>query len=240
VLAAAPDAGARAAIAAALARKDRAGLRVAARALPDAVRPLAEALVTLSGPADATLSHARTLPWPAAVSDALDRLRTVLATFDDLADAPRPALSIDLGDLRGFDYYTGMRFAGYAAHAPDAVLRGGRYDDLVGRYGRARRAVGFAIDLEAVAEAQAQAGVAAPAQAPGVAVHGARGAAELARALRAAGLRAVVQARAPADWPRWLAGAGLDAAAVGGELLLADGTRRPAADAAAIVRVLLA
>jgi ATP phosphoribosyltransferase regulatory subunit len=37
--------------------------------------------------------------------------------------------------------------------APDAVLQGGRYDALIGRYGRARPAVGFAIDVEAAAGA---------------------------------------------------------------------------------------
>ena len=62
VLGAAPDPGARMLISNALARKDRAGLRNAARALPDGIAPLAEALATLWGPAAATLARARTLP----------------------------------------------------------------------------------------------------------------------------------------------------------------------------------
>src|SRR5262249_36528899 len=109
-----------------------------------------------------------------------------------------------------------------------AVLRGGRYDELIGRYGRAAHATGFAIDLEAVAEAQRAAGVPAPPVAIGVAVHG-RGAAQLARALRARGLRAVTAAARPT--PAWLRGAGLDAAVgIDGsgrrELVLADDARR--------------
>ena len=71
----------------------------------------------------------------------------------------------------------------------------------------------------------------------GVAVHGPNAAA-LARALRAAGLRALVEARAKHDWPHWLAGAGLDAAIVDGEAILADGTRAPAGDADAVLRLL--
>ena len=228
VLDAAPDREARARLVAALARKDRAGVRAAARALPAAVVPLAEALAVLWGPADATLERAAQLPWPDDVRAALARLGAVLAAFAELSDPPAPALTIDLGDLRGFDYYTGVRFAGYAGGAPDAVLRGGRYDELIGRYGRAARATGFAIDLEAVAEAQRVVGGAAPPAALGVAVHG-REAARLARSLRARGLRAVTASTPPT--PSWLRGAGLDAAVVIGaggrrELVVADDARR--------------
>ena len=62
-------------------------------------------------------------------------------------------LHIDLGEVRGFDYYTGLRFQGYAEGAGQAVLGGGRYDDLLGRYGRPSPAVGFAVDVEVVAAA---------------------------------------------------------------------------------------
>jgi len=228
VLGSAPDGEARARLAAALARKDRAGVRAAARVLPAEIAPLAEALAVLWGPADATLERAAQLAWPEEVRAALARLGAVLAAFAELADPPVPALTIDLGDLRGFDYYTGVRFAGYAGGAPDAVLRGGRYDELIGRYGRAARATGFAIDLEAVAEAQRVVGVAAPPAALGVAVHGS-GSARLARLLRARGLRAVTASAPPT--PSWLRGAGLDAAVVidaGGrrEIVVADDSRR--------------
>ena len=226
VLGTAPDAGSRALITNALARKDRAGLRAAARALPEGVAPLAEALATLWGPAPATLDRAAALPWPAPVNAALAQLRAVLAAFAELADAP-PPVTIDLGDLRGFDYYTGVRFAAFAGGAPDAVLRGGRYDELLARYGRTARATGFAIDLEAVAQAQRSIGIAPPAAALGVATHG-TGAAELARALRRSGLRAVTQARAPASWGSWLRGAGLEAVVIGDQLIGIDDTSRSA------------
>ena len=239
VLAAAPDDAARDRIAAALARKDRAGLRSASAVLPDPIRPLAEALVGLWGPAEATLARASTLPWPADVRAALDSLRAVLAGFADLADRPVPDLTIDLGDLRGFDYYTGVRFAGYAGGAPDAVLRGGRYDELIARYGRAARATGFAIDLEALAQAQRTTGLALPVTTAGVAVHGA-GAAAFARDLRSHGIRAVVAASAPTA--SWLRGAGFDSAALldTRELVRADESRRAldTADVRALVKLL--
>ncbi len=232
ILDAAPNDDTRAQLSAALARKDRVGVRVAARALPPAVAPLAEALVGLWGPAPETLARAARLPWPAEVRAALDRLGAVLVAFAELADQPAPAMTVDLGDLRGFDYYTGVRFAGYAGGAPDAVLRGGRYDELIARYGRAARATGFAIDLEAIAQAQRSVGVAAPASALGVAVHG-PGAAAIARALRAAGVRAVTAAEAPTA--SWLRGAGFDAAVrvERPDVLGADDVERPAAAAIA-------
>lgn len=227
VLGAAPDEASRAALTNALARKDRGGLRAAARALPSDVAPLAEALATLWGPASATLDRASALPWPAPVKEALEQLRAVLAAFAELVEPPAPPVTIDLGDIRGFDYYTGVRFAAYAAGAPDAVLRGGRYDELLGKYGRAAQATGFAIDLEAVAQAQRSIGIAPPTAPIGVATHG-PGAADLARALRRAGLRAVVQGRAPASWGAWLRGVGLDAAVVGDQLIGVDDSARSA------------
>lgn len=226
VLGAAPDPMSRALITNALARKDRAGLRAAARALPEGVGPLAEALATLWGPAASTLDKANALPWPAPVKAALDQLRAVLAAFGELAEEA-PPVTIDLGDLRGFDYYTGVRFAAFAGGAPDAVLRGGRYDELLARYGRAAQATGFAIDLEAVAQAQRSIGIAPPAAELGIATHG-PGAAELARALRRSGIRAVTQSRAPASWGAWLRGAGLEAVVVGDQLIGIDDNSRSA------------
>ncbi|HUJ60696.1 MAG TPA: ATP phosphoribosyltransferase regulatory subunit, partial [Kofleriaceae bacterium] len=149
-----------------------------------------------------------------------DQLRAVLAALAELAGPPAPHVTIDLGDLRGFGYYTGVRFAAYAGGAPDAVLRGGRYDELIGRYGRAARATGFAIDLEAVAQAHPS----EPPRPPGVATDDPA----LARALRAAGVRAACQRPPEAGWSAWLRGAGLDAAIVGDELHGGDGSRRDA------------
>ncbi len=235
VLAAAPDDDVRRQLVAALGHKDRAALRAVARALPEAIAPLAEALGSLWGPAEATLARAQALPWPAHVAHALEQLAAVLAAWAALAAQTPPPGRVDHGDLRGFDYYTGVRFAGYAGGAPDAVLRGGRYDELIGRYGRAARATGFAIDLEAVAQAQSTTGIAGPTAALGVAVYGA-GAPEIARALRAADIRAVTLARLPRAG--WLRAAGLDALVVveRGELVRADDQRVAAQSAIAAAR----
>ncbi|MGE0398973.1 MAG: ATP phosphoribosyltransferase regulatory subunit, partial [Kofleriaceae bacterium] len=224
----APDTDARAHLAAAFAKKDRAGVRVAAKSLPANIAPFAEQLVTMWGPAEETIRRAEQLSWPSELVDVrttLGVLGSVLVRFTDLTGAPASTLSIDLGDVRGFDYYTGITFAGYAGGAPEAVLRGGRYDQLIGRYGRPARATGFAIDLEALAQAQRTTGVQLPSGPVGVAVHG-PGAASLARALRSHGVRAVTSVDAPTA--AWLRGAGLDAAVLtdSRELVRVDDVRR--------------
>lgn len=68
------------------------------------------------------------------------------AVHPDAADV----LDVDYGEVRGFDYYTGARLRVWAPGVAAPVLRGGRYDDLVGRFGVATPATGFALDLDAL------------------------------------------------------------------------------------------
>ncbi|WP_297196020.1 ATP phosphoribosyltransferase regulatory subunit [uncultured Flavonifractor sp.] len=60
-------------------------------------------------------------------------------------------IRFDLGMVHQIDYYTGVVFRGYMEGAGDAVLSGGRYDNLVGTFGREAQATGFAVDVDAVA-----------------------------------------------------------------------------------------
>src|SRR5439155_1448460 len=54
---------------------------------------------------------------------------------------------LDLGEVRGFDYYSGVNFEGYAAGFGSDVCGGGRYDQVLGRFGDPAPATGFAIDV---------------------------------------------------------------------------------------------
>jgi len=60
---------------------------------------------------------------------------------------------IDLSDIRGFHYYTGITFEGFTSNLGYGVCSGGRYDHLLGCYGPSNPSTGFAIDLEALLEA---------------------------------------------------------------------------------------
>lgn len=61
-------------------------------------------------------------------------------------------LMVDLGLVQPNDYYTGVVFSAYVQGQGDAVLAGGRYDGLCEKFGNPMPAVGFALELDAVAE----------------------------------------------------------------------------------------
>jgi ATP phosphoribosyltransferase regulatory subunit len=240
---AALDADAGRGLRAALGRKDRARVDAIARGLADDTAELARALVRLWGPVDDVLAAARALPWPDDVVAALAQVGAAIDGARALLGRRHPiAITLDLGEVRGFDYYTGLRFAGFAAGAPDAVLRGGRYDELLARYGRPAGATGFAVDIEALAEAEVDDTAAADAGAAAVLVTG-TDAPAIAAALRTSGVRAAVDLapRSQTALRAYLTGAGYRAAVVvdrAGARLVTPRSRtagkipRPAIDAA--------
>ena len=82
-------------------------------------------------------------------TDAVDYLR---ALYDALSAAGYGQyVRFDLGMVHQIDYYTGVVFRGYVEGAGEAVLSGGRYDNLVEVFGRKAQATGFAVDVDAVA-----------------------------------------------------------------------------------------
>ena len=81
--------------------------------------------------------------------EALRALRRIPAALA-LAKGLGAELEVDLGEVRGLGYYTGIVFNLYAAGSPRPVGGGGRYDTLLGRFGDPRPAVGFSLDLDAL------------------------------------------------------------------------------------------
>lgn len=88
-------------------------------------------------------------------ADVVDALSAVV---DGLAGSGSRVI-VDLGELRGRGYYTGLFFEVLAEGVGSPLAGGGRYDALLGRYGAPRAATGAAIDLEAVEAALARHGV---------------------------------------------------------------------------------
>lgn len=112
-----------------------------------------EALVALPGLAGGreVLEQARaTLATaPAEVGAALDELAAVVATLEQRF--PETALYLDLAELRGYHYHTGIVFAAFAPGTSQALGNGGRYDHIGEAFGRSRPATGFGADLETLA-----------------------------------------------------------------------------------------
>jgi ATP phosphoribosyltransferase regulatory subunit len=130
---------------AALTAKDVAELRLLSRALPAAAQRDLAALATLFGDASVLAEARRVLTPSPALHAALDELQWLADHVQGMA------VSFDLSDLRGYAYYTGVRFAVFArdARGPAAdIARGGRYDEVGAVFGRKRPAVGFSLDLK--------------------------------------------------------------------------------------------
>ena len=130
-------------------RKDRGNL---CRALGDAGGD-ARTLTTLPfviGRREALETAMRSAPPATRAS-----LEHLLALDAALTARERTHIVYDLGEVRGLDYYTGMHFELYVAGAGRAAGAGGRYDELMGRFGRPMPAVGVSIDLDTIAEVAA-------------------------------------------------------------------------------------
>jgi ATP phosphoribosyltransferase regulatory subunit len=134
----------------ALRDKDFPALRELTQGLTDAARDPLRALAGLYGPAPATIDAARrALPDLPEVRQALDEVASLAAAAGNV-----DAIHVDLADLRGYHYYTGVTFSVFATAGDGAVVdcgRGGRYDGVGRAFGRARPATGFTLDLRRLA-----------------------------------------------------------------------------------------
>jgi ATP phosphoribosyltransferase regulatory subunit len=138
------DAAALARVHAALAAKDASELAALTKDFPAASRDGLRALIGLYGDASVLDEAAKALKGTPAVAAALADLRQLAAGLQGVAGRQ---ISFDLADLRGYAYYSGMRFGIYAPGAADSLVRGGRYDEVGAVFGRNRPAVGFSLDV---------------------------------------------------------------------------------------------
>ena len=84
------------------------------------------------------------------ITQILDCLREVITRLSALGYEGK--ISLDLGIVSQTDYYTGIVFRGYLSNIGEAVLKGGRYDNLVGEFGRDCNAVGFGVNVDSAAK----------------------------------------------------------------------------------------
>lgn len=131
----------------ALTSKDSSALTELTQSCPQTVGAALRSLVNLYGNADVLQQARKELPALPGISQALDHLQWLAGHLEGVK------VSFDLADLRGYAYYTGMRFSIYAAGASDALARGGRYDEVGSVFGRKRPAVGFSLDVKVLAQA---------------------------------------------------------------------------------------
>jgi len=104
------------------------------------------ALIDLNGDAE-VLAHARE-----QLKGAGRPVMSAIDTVERMAErirkrAPKVPLHVDLAELRGYRYKTGVVFAAFVPGQGREVARGGRYDAAGRVFGRARPATGFSADL---------------------------------------------------------------------------------------------
>ena len=129
-----------------LSAKDVPALQQQSAPLADSVRKALLALTRLHGGTEVLQQARAVLPSSPPIKTALGEIDAIIerCTADDV--------SIDLSDLHGYRYHTGVTFSVHTGQAAQAVLRGGRYDGIGEAFGRARPAVGFSIYLRELAE----------------------------------------------------------------------------------------
>ncbi len=132
---------------AALAAKDSPELITLTQHMPAEVRQGLLALVQLYGDDHVLIEAEKVLQPLPAVREALLNLKQLANHLQGVQ------VTFDLADLRGYAYYTGARFAIYAPAGSDALVRGGRYDEVGAVFGRNRPAAGFSLDLKALVAA---------------------------------------------------------------------------------------
>src|SRR5438093_22930 len=131
---------------AALSRKDTGTLErlVAEAAPPSAVGDALLALPTLVG-GEEVLDRASALARNDRSARAVENLAEVYRLLKIYGLGA--SVLLDLGEVRGFDYYSGLYFETYVSGFGAALAGGGRYDDMLGRFGYDCPAVGFAFDI---------------------------------------------------------------------------------------------
>lgn len=101
-------------------------------------------LASLRGGIEVLDAARQSLPRKAAIDQALSALSQMAQA------ATGASINIDLADLSGYQYESGVTFAIYVPGLPNAVARGGRYDEVGEAFGRARPATGFSMDLREI------------------------------------------------------------------------------------------
>lgn len=128
--------------------KDEASLATLLARYPDVPAEIQAGLLALPhlyGGVEVLERAERVLPALPGVQKGLKSLKEIVQSLDSRV------VSIDLAYVTGYAYHSGVIFALYADGWHEALVRGGRYDNVSAVFGRARAATGFSLDLRKLA-----------------------------------------------------------------------------------------
>ena len=124
---------------------------VATLELPATATNMLLALPMLSGSPDIIESAKDSLKNAGkAVLDALDHLQKISRLLS--TNYPELTLHIDLAEMRGYAYHTGIVYTVYQTGCARSIAQGGRYDGIGKAFGNSRPAIGFSSDLRTLVD----------------------------------------------------------------------------------------
>ncbi|MBS4096678.1 MAG: ATP phosphoribosyltransferase regulatory subunit [Sulfuricella sp.] len=132
----------------ALQGKDSAVLVELSQSLAQPIREALCLLPTLYGEVTILEEARRKLPDYPEITEALDDLANIAGQLQGRV----VRLCVDLAELRGYHYHSGVVFAAYSEGWANAIAQGGRYDEVGRVFGRSRPATGFSLDLRNLCE----------------------------------------------------------------------------------------
>ncbi len=153
-----PDIGHRAEEA--LVRKNRTEMARISKDLPNLWRETLQALPTLCGGIEVLERAKVVLRHYEGCTRYLDYLGALYAMVDVYGLAHK--LVLDLSEIRGFQYYTGMVFEVFAEGVGGKIGGGGRYDNLLARFGKDEPATGFGVNVDAILRVLEHEGIGLP------------------------------------------------------------------------------
>lgn len=92
------------------------------------------------------ISHAKTLTTNTCAIKAIERLEELYAILDSYGMSDY--VTFDLGLISKYNYYTGIIFKAYTYGTGEAIVKGGRYDNLMEQFGKESPAIGFAVVVD--------------------------------------------------------------------------------------------
>jgi ATP phosphoribosyltransferase regulatory subunit len=125
--------------------KDIPSIKSVSEGFSPEVRRALQVLPTLYGDVSVISRARKELPNLGGVMSALSELEYLANLVGN------DKVTIDLADLRGYHYHSGVMFSAFVPGLPNAVARGGRYDHVGEAFGRSRPATGFSLDLRELA-----------------------------------------------------------------------------------------
>jgi len=110
------------------------------------VKPF-QTLMSLQGGTDVLDRATDLLPQDSEIMSSLNQLKTLV---NHLSSSTQANIHIDLADVFGYRYHTGLKYSAYVDGRGRTVAQGGRYDRIGEEFGRARPATGFSTDLKSL------------------------------------------------------------------------------------------